>query len=98
MMYKAILRENASGEIRSYYDETNYKGTEEELERLTDFMWTEGNYSCDCNRLLFFVRSGGEPEPTREVIVCGEGAFTLLGLARTGSKGQERSSHEVSST
>ena len=27
------------------------------------FMWYEGNYSCDCNKLLFMARALGEPEP-----------------------------------
>lgn len=24
------------------------------------YMWENGNYSCDCNRHLFFLRAGGE--------------------------------------
>ena len=24
-----------------------------------DFLWSEGNYSCDCNRHLFFERASG---------------------------------------
>ncbi len=24
-----------------------------------EYMWTEGNYSCDCNRALFVSRAGG---------------------------------------
>lgn len=28
-----------------------------------DFMFREGNYSCDCNRALFFARAIGEAEP-----------------------------------
>lgn len=28
-----------------------------------DFMWTDGNYACDCNRGDFLARALGEPEP-----------------------------------
>lgn len=28
----------------------------------TAFMWLEGNYSCDCNRYLFFQRVERDPE------------------------------------
>lgn len=28
----------------------------------SDFLWSEGNYSCDCNRSLFFQRAAGKPE------------------------------------
>jgi hypothetical protein len=29
-----------------------------------DFIWSEGNYSCDCNRSLFFQRGMGIDEMT----------------------------------
>lgn len=34
------------------------------------YMWTSGNYSCDCNRELLFLRAAGEPEP--ENTACGD--------------------------
>ena len=40
------------------------------------YMWTEGNYSCDCNRALFHARFRDVPEP--EDPPCGEGRFKLL--------------------
>lgn len=30
-----------------------------------EFMWSEGNYSCDCNRSLFFQEAGGVEDPYR---------------------------------
>lgn len=46
-----------SGETRSFEDEYawNTEGN--------DYMWSEGNYSCDCNRALFFARAAGKPDP-----------------------------------
>jgi hypothetical protein len=38
----------------------------------SDYMWSEGNYACDCNRALFFARAAGEPDPDRP---CGDSAF-----------------------
>lgn len=41
-----------------------------------DYMWIHGgNYSCDCNRALFFARAAGEDDP--EDTPCGEGRFTV---------------------
>ena len=57
----AVIRENASGEIR-----------ERETDGILDengpsiFIWEDGNYSCDCNRYLFFTY-GDEDDELREV-------------------------------
>lgn len=37
-----------------------------------DYLWSEGNYSCDCNRSLFF-HDWNEPEK-RE---CGDSEFSI---------------------
>lgn len=44
-------------------------------EQWPPFIWTDGNYSCDCNRALFFARAKGEPDP--EEIPCGESKFRV---------------------
>lgn len=28
------------------------------------FLWSDGNYSCDCNRALFFADANGEARPS----------------------------------
>lgn|SRR5687768_1587123 len=43
------IRRNSDGVVRRYVDE----------HWLSDFIWSEGNYACDCNRHLFFERAGG---------------------------------------
>lgn len=39
-------------------------------------LWAYGNYSCDCNRELFFLRaSGGDPDISD--VQCSDGRFTV---------------------
>jgi hypothetical protein len=40
-----------------------YAQDDEVTEGGADYMWTEGNWSCDCNKRLFIARALGEPEP-----------------------------------
>src|SRR4051812_5803648 len=54
-MFKILLRNNDTGEERLYVDDGDWTET-------TEFTWVEGNYSCDCNRSLFFARAAGEPD------------------------------------
>lgn len=53
--YKVALRNNATGEVRlvPYEFDWDDAGPDE-------YLWTDGNYACDCNRALFFY--GLEPE------------------------------------
>lgn len=54
----AHIRNNATGEVRldphniHFYDDGE-PGT---------YIWEEGNFSCDCNRELFFARAGDEDD------------------------------------
>lgn len=65
------LRHNPSGVIRTVvYD--MHDSDEESLE----FIWTEGNYACDCNRALFFARACGDADPSDRP--CGETVYTAL--------------------
>lgn len=43
--------------------------SEEEFAALSLFQWTEGNYSCDCNKSLFIALSCDEDFPEFD---CGE--------------------------
>jgi len=67
----AHIRKNETGEIRQY----------ETHEILADgegfpsvFNWEENNYSCDCNRELFFERAAGNEIETEE---CSDGRFSV---------------------
>jgi hypothetical protein len=69
--YKVLLKDNNTGEERWYkYDfEWDHDGADE-------YMWTDGNYGCDCNRHLFFGRAIGQ-EP-REDYPCGKTRYTAI--------------------
>jgi hypothetical protein len=70
MSYETVIRVKhvPSGEVRTH-------SWTEERKHLCDFIWTEGNYACDCNRGLFFERAAnpeydGDPE-------CGHDKYVL---------------------
>lgn len=72
----AEIRRNADGIIRRH--ETEWWDDVEN----PDFIWSEGDFACDCNRALFFARAAGEDDPDRE---CGSEAFSLRVLDEAGS-------------
>ena len=49
---KVRITKNDTGEVREYVDPD---GSE-----TVPFMWSEGNYTCDCNREIFFKRARNE--------------------------------------
>lgn len=72
MKYDVLIQRLADGETRTYHDDADY-----EVEEMFDFMWFEGNYSCDCNRALFFARAGGDDDMEAD-IPCGETRFAVV--------------------
>ena len=65
--YTITITNAATGETRT--------GSEEHpTDAAADYLWTEGNNGCDCNRVLYFARFGGEPEPDDPP--CGVERFT----------------------
>ncbi len=48
----SLLRVTLQHEGREYVIEDDHDWTEEGA----DYMWSEGNFSCDCNRRLFIAR------------------------------------------
>lgn len=56
----ARIRNNKTGEIRDYLTD----GIKDNVAEIPHtWIWEQGNYSCDCNRELFFLRAKEEPEP-----------------------------------
>jgi hypothetical protein len=47
------IRENATGLVREHDDS---------LADGDPYIWSDGNYCCDCNRGLFFARAGGQQD------------------------------------
>ena len=69
MAIKITIVKNATGETRVYTDDTPGAALG------CEYMWTEGNFSCDCNRHIFFERAvGNTPDDDRP---CGETAYTV---------------------
>lgn len=49
-----------------------------------EYMWTEGNYACDCNRFLFHRRALGE-DPDFDDGSCGEKRFKIRVMNEAGN-------------
>ena len=59
------IRRNADGVVRRYDDRWYY---------CSEYMWSAGNFSCDCNRELFFERAAGNEIDDEQ---CSEGRFSV---------------------
>lgn len=68
MSYKAHIRNNATGEVRT-------KDYDFEWDEGSFYWWSAGNFSCDCNREWEFQRAGNEPES--EDPPCGETMYRV---------------------
>lgn len=75
MEIEIILRKVESGEEVSFVEDHV-----SELSAL--WMWQDGNYSCDCNRELFFERAKGK-DPDLDEVWCSEGRFEVVSLEPT---------------
>lgn len=60
----AAITDTWTGETREAPVHFHIPDTEE----ISDYLWSEGNYACDCNRGLFFSGESGE---------CGESRYTV---------------------
>lgn len=69
MNYRVLIRKNNTNECR-WYDAGDYSDPE-----TIEFLWSEGNYSCDCNRGLFWARANNEADPDRE---CGISEYDVI--------------------
>jgi hypothetical protein len=67
MSVTVFIRREDTKEVRKYVDEYPWQG---------DYMWADGNYSCDCNRYLFFERAAGNC-PEWDGGECGDELFAL---------------------
>ncbi len=74
MAYSVAVRDNETGETRVVImDDLDGDEWDEEV---AEFLWLEGNFSCDCNRGIWFRRAGGEEEepPDHD---CGETRYSV---------------------
>jgi hypothetical protein len=67
--YLVALENSMTGEVRFYRQDFYW-------DDFAEFMWTEGNFACDCNRAMMFQRANGE-EATWDH-PCGDVLYTAL--------------------
>lgn len=78
---RAILYDPATGATGEYEYEGEYSDGFDEGSLL--YIWTEGNYSCDCNRSLFLYGLENTDPPDRAKLHCGE-TIQLISLSWDG--------------
>jgi len=61
----ALIRDNETYEVKEYPTGAIW---DEATGNISDYIWREGNFSCDCNRGLFFGK---------EEVSCGEGRYAV---------------------
>ena len=76
MPYDVIIRKNETGEKRRIREDADWSYGQQ-------FLWEEGNYSCDCNREIFFERANGVETEDEE---CSEGRFSANAVLPDGSE------------
>ena len=69
----AHIREIESGDVRVLHSEGIW---DDENDQLFVFNYEEGNYSCDCNRKIFWGRAI-EHEYEDEETPCGDGKYSI---------------------
>jgi len=65
------IRCNATGEIRELESSIRWFNGDDGPHT---FIWSDGNFACDCNRAMFFAQMGSEPDPNVE---CSDGLFAV---------------------
>ena len=75
MAYTVHIKEVATGTVRACHMDL-------EWEDGSEYWWSEGNMSCDCNRALEFDRAGGTPDKVawEKDRPCGDGAYVIVDL------------------
>lgn len=68
----AHIRNNKTGEIRVYKTEGIW---DDEYNEVSTYIWKDGNYSCDCNRKIFWGYAGNED--LWDDSPCGDGGFSV---------------------
>lgn len=77
--FDIYLRRNSDGLVRIIHEDG-------EFDEGAEFQWMENNYSCDCNRHLFFQRASSEDDSGDKT--CGETAYRVVKFVL--SNGEER--------
>jgi hypothetical protein len=68
------IRKVETGEVR-VYESKQYVWDEEE--GWDYYLWSEGNYECDCNREVFFEYAGNEEKENSDSPPCSSGRYVI---------------------
>jgi len=73
--WHVTIRRNADNVVRVYDMKLGpWKGEGD------DYWFSEGNWSCDCNRMAGFLSAGAEGEP--DEVPCGDGAYSIVSITQ----------------
>ena len=78
MRIDVAIKQVATGKVVRYSDDSWKRERYRDIDHAYDcvnFMFTDGNYGCDCNRELLFYRNGEGVEP--EDVECGRDAYLV---------------------
>lgn len=76
------ITDTTTGEMRSVPDAWGFDDDPNSQDRADEFLWSDGNNACDCNRHLLFDRAVGIENEDRQ---CGEDRFSVVIKARDGT-------------
>lgn len=62
-----LILDTSTGEQRAFSPDFGWYG---------DFIWSDGNFACDCARGDFFAEAGGEPEGEADA-PCGDTRYLV---------------------
>jgi hypothetical protein len=71
MSFEVTIIRNSDG-ARAIHVEEKYHWNDG-----SDFIWNEGNCSCDCNRAILFALARGEKIPLNGEVQCGNKLFSV---------------------
>lgn len=77
MSYTIEIKNNHTGEIRK----CKFPEPDDEF---SEFLWSEGNYACDCNRHLFFTDHEDSSFP------CGDEVYSIIDVYDNSSGKKEK--------
>jgi hypothetical protein len=69
-MLNIEIRRNEDGVVRTYHQDFPWDAG-------SDYLWGAGNYSCDCNRSLFFQYAVGLTAQEADDYECTDGRFAV---------------------
>ena len=71
-MYSVVIRKNETGELRLRHVDLDWEDG-------SYWFWTEGNFGCDCNRELEWLRAcGEEDDETWDKVECGHYRYSVI--------------------